>query len=101
MEVIQQLSAKLEIGPGTDWAAWMQELAAAINRMIQTDFSRLVQLLYRMDVSEARLRQLLAAEPDRDAGVLIAGLMVERELQKIRTRRQFKAPNDIPDDEKW
>lgn len=87
--------------PGTDWSAWMQELAAKVNSLIGTDFSRLVQLLYRMDVSEARLRQLLAANPDKDAGMLIAGLMVERELQKIRTRRQFKASNDIPDDEKW
>jgi len=99
--VQEQLSAEFNIHPVSRYEEWMQELAATINRLIQTDFNGLVNILYRLDVSEARLKQVLAQEADTNAGELIASLMVERQLEKINTRNLFKAPNDIPDDEKW
>ena len=99
--VQQQLSAEFNIRPVHRYEEWMRELAATINRLIQTDFNGLVNILYRLDVNEARLKQVLAQEAGTNAGELIASLMVERQLEKINTRNLFKAPNDIPDDEKW
>jgi hypothetical protein len=33
---------------------------------------------------------------------MIAGLIIERQAQKIKTRRQFRQPdNDWSDEEKW
>lgn len=99
--VQKQLSAEFNIHLIPRYEEWMRELAAAINRLIQTDFTGLVNILYRLDVSEARLKQVLSEQPGTNAGELIAVLMVERQLEKMRTRNQFKQHGDIPDDEKW
>ncbi|MBY0481078.1 MAG: hypothetical protein K2Q21_06970 [Chitinophagaceae bacterium] len=78
------------------------ELVAYINQLIMKDFSRLVYLLYAVDVSENKLKQLLADHPNEDAGKLIALLMLERQEQKRKTREQFKKPDDeIPEEERW
>lgn len=77
-------------------------LAEKINAMIRDDFSGLVQLLYRIDVEEPRLRYLLQQHKGEDAGRIIARLIIDRLLKKIETRRQFSANNkDIPDEDRW
>src|ERR1700733_8032409 len=68
-------------------------LAEKINVMIDGDFGALVQLLYRVDVSESRLRQLLRGNETTDTGRLIARLILERLWQKILTRRAFSGDN--------
>ena len=79
-----------------------EHLASEINNLIRTDFEKLVSLLYRIDVSEVKLKEMLQAQPDRDAGHIIAELLIERQLQKIKLRHLFsKAQGDISEDEKW
>lgn len=76
-------------------------LADKINLLIQRDFEALVQLLYRIDVSEKRLRGMLDANTGEDAGRIIARLIMERQWQKIESRRRYrpdKAGSD-PDSE--
>ena len=67
-----------------------EKLAAYINHLIQADFEKLVSLLYRIDVSENKLKYLLNENPGEDAGKIIAGLIIERQMQKIKFRRQYK-----------
>jgi hypothetical protein len=64
-------------------------LAERINTMITADFNRLISLLYRIDVSETKLKQLLKENAGSDAGLLIARLILERQWQKIETTRKF------------
>jgi hypothetical protein len=79
-----------------------EELVAYINQLIAKDFSKLVYLLYAVDVSEKKLKQILAEHPNEDAGKLIALLMLERQEQKRKSREQFKQPEqDIPEEDKW
>ena len=55
-----------------------------------------------MDVSEPKLKNLLANHPQADAGIIIAQLMIERQLQKIATRKQFRQKdNSINEEDKW
>lgn len=80
----------------------MEFLAKKINELLNKDFQRLVAILYRMDVNESKLRALLQKNPDTDAGILIAEMMVERESQKIKTRRESsRRENNIDEEEKW
>jgi hypothetical protein len=65
-------------------------LADRINTMITADFKRLISLLYRIDVSETKLKQLLRENPGANAGPLIARLILERQWQKIETRRKYR-----------
>jgi len=77
-------------------------LGEKINSLIKDDFNLLIQILYRIDVNEARLKQVLKDNPNEDAGKIIAALLIERQLQKINTKEQFKRKNDnFFEDEKW
>lgn len=76
-------------------------LAERINALIRNDFQQLVQILYRADVPEQKLRTVLAANTEMDAGVLIAELLIKRQLEKAESRK--KNTSKLPDDaeEKW
>lgn len=65
------------------------ELEDFINECIKTDFSRLVQLLYRIDVSEQKLKTILQANPNEDAGKLIAAVLLERLAATKKARESF------------
>ena len=77
------------------------QLAKYINQLIQVNFEKLISLLYRIDVSESKLKQLLHDHPGNDAGNIIATLIIERQIQKIKLRNQHRPDRDIPETEKW
>ena len=77
-------------------------IAEKINELIKNDFNHLIQVLYRIDVNEARLKQVLKDNPNEDAGKIIAALIIERQLQKIKSRKQFNQQNNKGNnEEKW
>lgn len=79
-----------------------EELAAFINHLINTDFEKLVFLMYRIDVRESTIKQLLALPSSSNAGELIADAIIVRQGEKIVSRQQFKQPSDnIPEEDKW
>jgi hypothetical protein len=78
-----------------------QALAEHINALINYRFSDLVRLLYRVDVDEERLRMLLANQTTQDAAVIMARLIVERQRQKIETRKQFNPGRNSSEEERW
>ena len=77
------------------------QLASFINHLIKTDFQKLVIYLYRIDVNEQKLKLLLQQHAGEDAGNIIASLIIERQQQKIKTRRQFSQRNNNFEEEKW
>ena len=79
----------------------LHKLSEFINHLIQTNFQKLVLILYKVDVSENKLKQLLQTESGEDAATIIARLIIEREIQKINSRNLFSHKNDICDEEKW
>ena len=77
-------------------------LAERINDLINNDFQKLISILYKIDVSETKLQQILNANRQTDAGSLIANLIIERQKEKIKSRQQFnKKDPGISDEEKW
>jgi hypothetical protein len=101
-EPIDRLLQAIEPGlPLVKREALRQQLADAVNYLLGNDFSRLVQVLYRVDVSEPRLKRLLQEQPNTDAAVLIAELLIQRQEEKIKTRQAFRSGEDIPEDENW
>ncbi len=80
----------------------LQRLSEHINDLVNSDFEKLVQLLYRLDIDEKKLKKVLQENPGHNAAEMIAGMIIERQLQKIRSRRQFNQSKDeIDEDEKW
>lgn len=77
-------------------------LSQRINALIECNFPLLISLLYRIDISEKKLKQLLQEHKNTDAGNIIAHLILEREKQKIKSRQQYNRRDDsINDDDKW
>ena len=60
-----------------------------VDDLLNHDFEKLLWILYRVDVSESRANQLLAEHPDKPAEVL-ADLVIERQIQKVRSRLNYK-----------
>jgi hypothetical protein len=77
------------------------QLIFYINHLLVTDFNKLVMVLYRVDVSEWKLKELLQKNPGTDAAVIIAGLLIQRQEEKIKAREAFKSNNNIPEEDKW
>lgn len=101
--LIPELNQLLDLTlPETPDREELQEiLAIYINELIQNDFPKLIRLLYRIDIHEQQLKSLLQKTEGKDAGSLIAGLIIDRQLQKIQYRNEFRTDDDIPDDERW
>jgi hypothetical protein len=75
------------------------DLETMINELIKEDFSKLVQLLYRIDVSEAKLKNILQANPNENAGKLIAQVVIERLVATKKARESFSIkPPTIDED---
>ena len=100
-QVLEEVSKELEVTV-RDHSNTKQILIEKINELINTDFQKLVSILYRMDVSEKKLKQLLNENQGTNAALIITDLMIERQEQKIISRQQFrKKDENINDDEKW
>jgi hypothetical protein len=103
-ELIELLNNELsvKIAAHKSYAEIHVQLSAYINTLIKDDFDKLIAYLYRIDVNEEKLKSLLQQKPDENAGNIIATLIIERQEQKIKFRKQFsQRENDFDEEEKW
>ncbi len=81
---------------------WKNSIIQKVNELLVTDMNKLISVLYRMDISEHKLSRLLKEHPGTDAAILITELMIERQLEKIKSRHAFNRRDDtLSDEEKW
>ena len=103
-ELIQLINKDfaIEIAEKRSYGEIHTELAAYINDLIKNNFDKLIAYLYRIDVNEEKLKMLLQQKPDEDAGNIIATLIIERQQQKIKFRKQFsQKESGFDEEEKW
>ena len=103
-ELIQQINKELSIdlSEQIDEQQLISQLETYVNQLIVHHFEQLVSLLYRIDVSENKITQVLQQQAGEDAAKLITRLIIERQLQKVESRKHYtrKFP-EADDDEKW
>jgi hypothetical protein len=92
IEIAQQhLIKDLDIGdPGLIFSkmdALQNWLAGEIAVLLDRDFQRLLNILYRIDINESKVK--LAFTADKPAWE-IAGLIIERELQKVESMKKYR-----------
>lgn len=68
-------------------------IQAKVNELINHDFNGLLALLYRLDVDEKKINNALNKQTDRDAGEIIAEIILEREERKAEWRKKMKENN--------
>lgn len=99
--VIRKIAEDLQITVTANEHVDMRLIVDRINELIQKDFPSLLNMLYRIDVSEKKLKSLLNSQPETDAAILITQLIIERQKEKLQSREINKNFGDIPEDEKW
>jgi hypothetical protein len=98
---ILRQSMEIDLPENISFELLKKRLSSHINFLIQSDFQKLVSILYRVDVSESKLKHLLKENQGFDAANIITDLIIERQLQKIRSRQEYRKDENISDDEKW
>lgn len=75
---------------GIDRNMLKQKLIEVISHMLDNEFEKLCNAMYRLDVSEELFHKALNETPKDVVPAVIAELVIERELQKVKTRRLYK-----------
>ena len=73
------------------WKKLRSIMAERIDNLLQNDIEQLKVLLYRLDINEQKVKQVLAEAPVGEAAGQIAELILIREIEKAHTRRQYRA----------
>jgi hypothetical protein len=87
----------------SSFAEFRKFIIRRINEWINNDFEHLLYLLYRIDVHEDKVRRMLKDQKGEDASEIIADLIIDRQKQKIETRKlfRFNKPSDISEEDAW
>jgi hypothetical protein len=97
-----ELSDKLEIDlPGKRSMEELKLLLAGyISHLMSNNPDKLVSILSRVDVSEKMLKANLQNQ-EENASSIMAQMIIDRQLEKIKTRERYRSNDDISEDEKW
>ena len=81
---------------------FFNNLSALLNKMINENFEQLIALLYRIDVSEKKLKNILSKDKSALSGDILAQLIIERQLEKLEARKKYRMdPGENNDAERW
>ncbi|ALO15896.1 hypothetical protein L21SP5_02263 [Salinivirga cyanobacteriivorans] len=61
-----------------------------IEKLLHDDFAKLMNLLYRIDLSESKIESLRAYDPTMPERDVITFLVIQREMQKVMFREMYK-----------
>ena len=64
-------------------------LVKAFEYLIEDDFSKLVQILYRADVDQDKLKQLLESAENSSSGEVIADAYIARQKAKLEIWNKY------------
>lgn len=65
-------------------------LAAHLAHVLDHRYGRLSEMLYRIDLDEQRVNQLMAEAPIDAIPHELADMIIERTIQKMRTRERYR-----------
>jgi len=78
-----------------------KELVIAVEELLQKNFPRLVQVLYRLDVDEEKLKRQLRDNQSMRAAEVIARMIIDRQIEKQEARKNFGSQGNVSEEEKW
>jgi hypothetical protein len=65
-------------------------LTEKLKFLLDNKFDMLVNILYKIDISEKKLSQLFSGKNRDSIPATLADLIIERQLQKIKLRKMYK-----------
>ena len=89
--VVNNLEVSTENLNEKSYETQFEMLTQFIDHLIQTDFNRLLSILYRVDISEEKLKSKLAESKDQQfSSRIIAQMLIDREVEKIASRAKYR-----------
>ncbi|NNE55804.1 MAG: hypothetical protein HKN32_07285 [Flavobacteriales bacterium] len=79
----------LELDEVDDEKDWYASLITLIKQTFAHDRDRLVQLLYRVDLSEEMVGREITGKTEDEAALILATLILKRETNKVALRIQY------------
>lgn len=67
----------------------VQALTPVISRMLDREFERLLNICYRIDLGESRLKKILHESDPKHMAADLAQALVKRQIQKIEIRQKY------------
>ena len=64
-------------------------LTIAIGSMLDKEFNKLLNLLYRVDIEESLVAEALHAENPSEVASELARLIIDREMKKVESRKKY------------
>ncbi len=64
-------------------------LVKVISELLDKDFNRLIQAMYRIDISENEFKSALSTINPEGIPEEIANLVIKRELEKVESRKKY------------
>lgn len=100
--LISELSNKLEIDLPEKKSLDELKLflSGYISHLMSNNPDKLVSILSRVDVSEKMLKANLLNQ-EENASSIMAQMIIERQMEKIKTRERYRSNDDIAEEDKW
>jgi hypothetical protein len=76
---------------------WRMALIDKIDYLIANDYEKLLQVLYRIDVDESKAKKSLIEASDKNPSEVLADLIIERLLEKAKSRINNPVPPQTGD----
>lgn len=98
LRILEEIKPSL---PATRKQKLKELLAHYLNELIQHDFAALVQVLYRVDVPEKKLKMVLQERTGEDAGNILAELLIQRQEEKRAMTNSLNISPEDSEEERW
>ncbi|QSE97677.1 hypothetical protein [Fulvivirga lutea] len=73
----------------------VEDLRAAllkiVSYLLNNDFEKFILAMYRIDISETKVKTILATSDPENIASELTDLIIERELQKVETRKKYSS----------
>ncbi len=95
----RELVEQWQVHPDTDsdWDVLLEALSERILGLLRDNPDRLFGALYVLDISERVTREAMTAPTMTDKALALAKAILDRETQKMATRRKYAASTPVPE----
>lgn len=83
------ISKDFDIGDERTESELLAALVDAFTYLVDNDFPKLIQVLYKADVDQYKLKELLENTTGKSAAEVIADAYINRQLAKIETWKKY------------
>ncbi len=97
---IEQLVNNLQNEGNENSNGILSQLQEYINDLINNNFNGLIQLLYKLDIDEAKLKAKLNTTHE-DPASIIASIIIQRVAAKQKFKKNSLRDPNVPKEDQW